>query len=297
MRAAQPALMHGGRPVGTMDVAGATPSVLALHGFGATPQEVELAVQVARDLGLRALAPLLPGHGLSVEELARTRWGDWRGAAEQALTELIREGGPVIAVGSSMGSLLALDLAASYPGEVVGVAAFAPPIRLPLLFPALPLAVLAALHIPDFSVPKAGPDILDANGRRSQVTYTRQPAYAGNEVRLAGRRVRARLSTIRCPALIAQGRHDHVCPVANARRVYAELGTPKLDKELVILPRSYHVITRDVDRGVLRTHLYAFVRRVALRARRAAAQGLQTPVEPYPPPARSVADSASTSSS
>jgi len=282
--------MWGGLAIGTLEAFGDAPGVLALHGFGATPQEVELVVNVARDLGLRALAPLLPGHGLSVEELARTSFEDWRGAAEAALREVAPGGAPAIVVGSSMGSLLALDLAASFPEKVAGVAALAPAIRLPWPFPSLALALVDGLRIPDFTIPKAAPDIRDAGGRASQVTYARQPAHAGNQVRLAGRRVRARLAEIRCPAFVAHGRHDHVCPVGNARRVYSELGTPSAEKELLILPRSYHIITRDVDRGLLRTRLFAYIKRVALAVRRRAALGRQAPVEPYPPAARSVAD-------
>lgn len=293
--ASDPRPMLGGLPVGTLEVPGAAPSVLALHGFGATPQEVDLVMQVARDLGLRGLAPLLPGHGLSVEELARTRWADWRAASEEALLELARGDSRVIVVGSSMGSLLALDLAASFPEHVVGVAALAAPIRLPWPFPSLALAVVTGLGLPDFSVPKAGVDILDAGGRHSQVTYARQPAYAGNDVRLAGRRVRSRLGDIRCPALVAHGRYDHVCPVGNARRVYAELGTPRSDKQLLILPRSYHIITRDVDRGLLRTHLYDFLNRVA-QGKRMGGRASQAPVDPYPPAARSVGERLSTRS-
>lgn len=291
-----PRVMLGGLPIGTLEASGASPAVLALHGFGATPQEVELAVKVARDLGLRALAPLLPGHGMSVQELARTRFSDWRAAAEQALMELVRDGGQVIVVGSSMGSLLALDLAASFPEHVAGVAALAPAIRLTWPFPSLGLALVSRLGIPDFTIPKSSPDIRDAGGRRSQVTYARQPAYAGNEVRLAGRRVRARLGEIRCPAFIAHGRHDHVCPYTNARRVYVELGTPRSEKELLILPRSYHIITRDVDRGVLRSRLYGFMKRVVSALGGARVSVTQLPVEPYPPAARPVSESVSTSS-
>jgi carboxylesterase len=257
--------MMGGVPLGTLDVRGASPSVLALHGFGATPQEVLLVVEVARDLGLRALAPLLPGHGLSVHDLAKTRWLDWRGAAERALVQLTSGGEPLIVVGMSMGSLLALDLAADFPEHVIGVGALAPAIRLGWPFPSLALAAVCGLGVPDFTLPKSRPDIRDAGPRRSQVTYASQPAYAGNEVRLAGRRVEARLGEVRCPAFVAHGQNDHVCPVSNARRVYAKLGTLAWEKELVILPRSYHIITRDVERGLLRGRLYRFMERVLQR--------------------------------
>lgn len=282
--------MMGGVPLGTQELLGAYPSVLALHGFGATTQEVSMVMDVARALGLRAVAPLLPGHGVSVSDLAQTRYADWFGAAERALGALIREGGSVIVVGSSMGSLLALDLAADHPRHVIGVAALAPATRLNWPFPSLALAVVCGLGIVDFTVPKSAPDIRDAEARRTQVTYEAQPAYAGNEVRLAGRRVESRLHEIRCPAFVAHGRHDHVCPVSNARRVYAKLGSPCWDKELLILPRSYHIITRDVERGLLRSRLHAFIERLALSERDRPARSAQLPVEPYPPVSRVESD-------
>jgi carboxylesterase len=274
--------MMGGIPIGTLDVPGARPSVLGLHGFGATPQEVQLVVDMARDLGLRALAPLLPGHGLSVQDLAQTRWLDWRKAAGQALQQLLSEGGTAIVVGSSMGSLLALDLAADFPGQVIGVGVLAPAIRL-WRFPTVALAVLCGLGIPDFSLPKSHADIRDATARSTQLTYAAQPMYAGNEVRLAGRRVRRRLGEIRCPAFVAHGQHDHVCPVSNAHEVYAGLGTPAWAKELLILPRSYHIITRDVERELLRSRLQSFVERVMLVQPGVSNSRAQRPVEPYPP--------------
>lgn len=264
--------MMGGAPLGTLDVPGAGPAVLALHGFGATPQEVQLVVEIARELGLRALAPLLPGHGSSVHDLARTRFRDWHGAAERALAELGREHEQVIVVGSSMGSLIALDLAADHPERVAGVGVLGSPIRLPWPFPSLALALVELLDIPDFTLRKTGPDILDPEARRTQVTYSEQPVHAGNDVRRAGRRVEGRLAEVRCPAFVAHGRRDRVCPVRNARRVYAQLGTLPWRKELLILERSHHIITRDVERAQLRAHLSAFIQGIAARA----------PAEPLP---------------
>jgi carboxylesterase len=300
--------MIGGVPLGTLEATGAAPGVLGLHGFGATPEEVRMIVELARELGLRALAPLLPGHGQSVHALAVSRWSDWRRGAEAGLDALLKAGaGPVIVVGSSMGSQLALELAADRPDDVLAIGILASPIRLRWPFPALGLQLMAALGLPDFALPKAGVDIRDAVQRHTQVTYDAQPAYAGNELRLAGRRLEARLGEIRCPAFIAHGRRDHVGPVNNARRVYAGLGTPAWEKELLILPRSYHIITRDIERGQLRMHLHRFLSRVLplSRAQRAAeapgagAEGgarPQRPVDPYPPAALPVSDRLSASS-
>jgi carboxylesterase len=259
----QRSAMLGGPPLGTMLASGESPAVLALHGFGATTQEVGMVVGIARQLGLAACAPLLPGHGSSVHDLARTRYADWRGAAERALRELAEKHAPVIVIGSSMGSLLALDLAADFPRLVAAVGVLGCPIRLGWPWPSLALAAVQLLRVPDFTLRKSGPDIRDAAARGTQVTYSEQPAHAGNDVRLAGRRVEGRLRAVRCPALVAHGRHDHVCPVRNARLVYEALGTPPAQKELLILERSYHIITRDLERELLAARLTGFIERTA----------------------------------
>jgi pimeloyl-ACP methyl ester carboxylesterase len=153
------------------------------------------------------------------------------------------------------------------------------PIRLRWPYPSLALAAMARLRLPDFTVRKSGPDILDPEARRTQVTYEEQPARAGNEVRLAGRRVEARLGRVRCPAFVAHGRRDRVCPVNNARVVFAKLGTPAGQKELLLLDRSHHIITRDLERGILRSRLLGFMQRVARQHR---APSHATPVSAVP---------------
>jgi len=172
---------------------------------------------------------------------------------------------PVIVAGLSMGSLLTLELSLLYPEQVAGIVLLAPATRLAWPHPGLGLAIASALGLPDFVVPKRAPDIRDARQRRQQRTYSAEPFLAGNEVRLAGKRLSQELGKIRCPAFVAHGAKDHVCPVRNAYRVHAALGTPSEDKELVILPRSYHIITRDVERALLRARIQAFLFRLAAR--------------------------------
>jgi pimeloyl-ACP methyl ester carboxylesterase len=175
--------------------------------------------------------------------------------------------------------LIALDLAADFR-EVVGVGVLGCPIRLRWPYPSLALAAMALLRIPDFTVRKSAPDILDPEARRTQVTYSEQPAHAGNDLRLAGRRVEGRLGEVSCPAFVAHGRADRVCPVNNAKIVHAKLGTPARDKELLILERSHHIITRDLERDALRSALARFMERVAARSGARETSGLAEPGRP-----------------
>jgi carboxylesterase len=254
-----------GALVGTGDpsprsVAGRSPAVLALHGYGGTALEVELVVDAAREVGLRAYAPLLPGHGTHASELARTGFDDWYGAAERAFDH-VREGAPAIVVGFSMGSLLAAHLAHRRARDVVAIGMLSNATRLGFPMPDLVLRALDRLGLGNFSVPKVGADIADPEARRTHSTYGLQAANGGIEVLRAGERTEAILPRVHCPAFIAHGERDHVCPASNAARVARLIGSS--DKTLLMLPRSFHIATRDYDKKLLYDGLVGFLRKVS----------------------------------
>lgn len=234
---------------------GREPPVLALHGFGGTPQEIELAVEVARKYRLRYHAPLLPGHGTTVEELAQCKYADWLSAAQAALRALT-DRGPALVAGISMGSLLALQLAATFPDKVLGVAVLANAATLSWPFPAWGLAAVSGLGLRNFNVLKPWSDIADPIERRRHLTYKAQPTAAAVEVWRAGPNVRALLPDVRAPLLILHGERDRICPVNNANLVAREVGSQ--DVRVVVLPRSRHIVTRDVERPVVHRELSEF---------------------------------------
>jgi carboxylesterase len=248
--------LRGARKPVELAVAGNGPPILAFHGFGASAFDMELLVEVASELGLAALAPNLPGHGTHVRELAQMRFGDWAGGVDSALA---RVEPPAIVAGLSLGSLLALDLALREPASVKALILLANAIRLATPFPGWGLELAVRLRFPDFLVPKRASDIGDLEARESQVTYSADPVLAASEVHRAGKRLFARLSEVRCPTLLIHGARDRVCPVSNAWRVAEQLGTD--DVRVVVLPRSHHILTRDVEREVARREISQFVKR------------------------------------
>jgi carboxylesterase len=236
---------------------GRAPAVLALHGFGGTPQEVALVVDVARELGLHAEAPLLPGHGQRVADLAALRFPTWLEAAEQHYQRLA-ERGPVLVTGLSMGALLALHLAAAHPETTAGVVAMANAVWLKSPFPTLAMKLADRLRIPDFWLPKSGPDLGDREQRALHLTYNAQPVRAAISLLRAGESFSAELHRVKAPTLILHGALDQVTPVSNAWRVAVRLGTTK--KRVVIFPRSHHILTRDVEREAVRCEIVQFLR-------------------------------------
>ena len=250
--------MRGSRVPSHIFAEGQTPHVLAIHGFGGSPFEMEVVADTARELGLGVRCPLLPGHGTSVFELSRMRFGDWSLAVDAALAQLTR---PAIVVGLSLGSVLALDLALREPQAVRGLVLLANAVWLRAPFPRWGLELVDRLRIPDFWAPKGQPRLGDAEAQATHVSYRSDPVHSAVAVLRAGKRVRERLDEIRCPTLILHGARDALCPVSNAWRVGEAIGAE--DKRVVILPRSHHIITRDVEREAVRRDLREFFTRFA----------------------------------
>lgn len=232
----------------TQRVAGRGPGLLALHGFGGTPVEVQLMLDVATDLGLQACAPCLPGHGTSPKDLAQTGFADWIRGAEQALSELYVSAGrkPLVVTGLSMGSLLALELALRHPDRVRCLVLMANALWLRSPFPSLALSLAERLRVRDFQMPKLASDLGDPEVRRSHLTYASQPVHAAIDLQREARRLRDRLDQVRCPTFLVHGARDRLCPAENADR--AARAMVNAETRVLILPRSRHIVTRDVER-------------------------------------------------
>lgn len=84
--------------------------VLLLHGFAGNPDEVKPLRDFLTERGCRVECPLLSGHGETKTELSKTTHEDWIMSAEQAYHRLSKECGCIVAVGFSMGGLLAVNL-------------------------------------------------------------------------------------------------------------------------------------------------------------------------------------------
>ena len=71
-------------------------------------------------------------------------------------------------------------------------------------------------------------------------------------------RLRRQLPSIIMPALVIAAHHDHVVPVRDGREAYNLLGSER--KNLVVLPHSFHAVTKDVERHVVSKHVIEFCR-------------------------------------
>jgi carboxylesterase len=235
-------------------------AVLLLHGFTGSPWDLRPLGEALARAGYRAVCPLLPGHGEDGGELPGYTEQHWEEAAEAALRQLVLEAqGPVHVVGFSMGALLALVLAANHRGRVRSLSLLAPALRLA----DAPSSWLRRFRFLPFErvrpwVTKDSTDIRDPAVRALAPLMPRWPlGWIRNFWRLQERAEEV-APGIRVPALLVAADHDAVVSLEGVRLLAARL--PAM-RRLVRLPRSGHVIPRDVDAARAEQELLAFLSR------------------------------------
>jgi carboxylesterase len=231
---------------GTIDLAGDEGrAVFLLHGFGDTPQTLaELAAHLnARGYTVRA--PLLPGHGRTLREFARSGADEW---VEFARTEFarFRERHPDAALaGLSMGGALASIVAAESPG-LPALALVSPYVSMPTTIRRFavmhPLVSLVAPYV-------AGGgerSIHDAEQKARNLGYGCCTPRLVSELLAVVVRARRALPAVAAPTLVVQSRLDNRIPPEAAERSFGLIGAA--EKRLVWTERGGHVLTVDEGR-------------------------------------------------
>jgi carboxylesterase len=227
---------------------------LLLHGYTSTPQSLQGLGAALADVGFEVEAPLLPGHGTAVEDLLPRRWADWVGAAEEAWDKLSARHERTVVAGLSMGGTLATWLAASRPG-VAGMICVNPSVDPPVeSFRELLRAFLDAGHV---CVPGPANDVSEPGTR--EVAYPLWPIEPMLSLFEAQDDLVGRLAAVTCPVLIVTSAHDHVVHPVSSDVLAAGVAGPV---ERVILERSFHLATLDVERDVLEAAVVDFALRV-----------------------------------
>ena len=249
-----------GLDVGEFSFDGSGASALLIHGLTGSPYEMRYLGERIAQSGFRARGVCLAGHGGSPEDLARTGFEDWYRSAEQGFDELRSHGDPMVAVGLSMGAVLAARLACERSNEVAGVAMLASAFYLNRSAEfALAIARRFRPFVRRLNIAGDGPDIADPETRRVYPRVTLMPVAAALELKRLSECVRAKLGNIRGPAIIMHSRQDHVCPYRrNVPFLMRRLAVS--DKRLVTLEESFHVVTVDRERERVAGEVLTFIK-------------------------------------
>ncbi|MEA3308749.1 MAG: alpha/beta fold hydrolase [Chloroflexota bacterium] len=237
---------------------GGTTGVLLIHGYTGTPREMRRLADYLHARGLTVSAPLLPGHGQTLDAMNHHGWREWVAGAEAAYTELQERCERVVVGGLSMGSLLTIWLGAHHP-ELAGIALYAPALwsrrRKILLTPLLRYFVQS-------TAPKIKTDLEQRLSPESWGGgFAREPIPAAAELWQLQRRARQLLSQITVPALVVHSQSDQTiqarCGPETLRRLQSS------DIEALRLERSGHLVTAGSEWEKVAAISYRFVERYA----------------------------------
>jgi carboxylesterase len=227
-------------PVGQANAA-----ALCLHGLTGTPYEVRPIAEELVARGIRARGIWMAGHNGTVQDLAATSQEEWVGLAKQELDRLRADHAKVFLVGVSMGGLVSLRLAETEP--VDGLVVVGTPL---VLAPPVP-QLLPLLRLFQSERPKQGAGIEEPEARLRHPRFPAMPLASVSQLIQLQARVLAELRRVEAPILVAHGRLDQTARPRDAKRIIAEVATPEVDRELLLLQRSGHVATVDYDGRML----------------------------------------------
>jgi len=225
--------------------------VMVVHGFAGTPHSVMPITTAVHAAGYATVAPQLPGHGTTVDDLARRTWGDWLGDLGEVADDLSRRCDGIAIIGQSMGGTLALQLA-TMRADVRGIATINAVTQ-----PADPDVIE---HLEDMIErgkmlqPAGDPDIRDPHSHDS--AYAELPRTALLQMTVGAGAVFDVLADVTVPVMVVTSDHDAVVDPANSHAIASRVSGPVTRLRLA---NSAHIAALDMDRDLLCDELLSWL--------------------------------------
>ncbi|AJE87266.1 esterase [Streptomyces albus] len=227
---------------------------LILHGFTGSPQGLRPQAEAFAAAGYTVEMPLLPGHGTTVEDMAKYGWADWTKAVDAAYRDLAARCDSVVVLGLSMGGALTLWLAWEHP-EIAGIVLVNPFVE-PDDFTEMARTATDLLAEGSEFLPGVGNDIADPEA--TELAYTSTPVRCLLSLIGGMRAHKKRLPGTLVPTLLLHSVQDHIIPPGSSALLTERLGGPV---ELVELTRGFHVATIDLDKQEINERALEFAAR------------------------------------
>lgn len=216
-------------------------AILLTHGFTSTPFAMRELGRILYEAGHDTQGLLLPGHGTVPEDLHSVRHSDWIHAVYNAAQSLRKRYARVFLCGQSLGGCLSLLVSTLTP--VDGIVTISAGYRLSWW---KVLGVRLQSTWKPFIRKEDGPGIRDPEAKQTEIHYDRMSSHAILELNQVLTAMRGRLRYVTSPLLLIHAKEDHTFPRAHQDRIARAVASRRVER--ILLPRSYHVATLDVDK-------------------------------------------------
>ena len=195
--------------------------------------------------GWAVRAPLLPGHGRTLDAFSRSGADEWLEAARAELAVLTGQHQRVVVVGLSMGGALAVLLAADRP-RIDALVLIAPYLAMPIVTRTVArMHRLVAVFFPVIAG-RGAKSVRNPDESARNLAYGKTTPRLLSELLRVVRRAWAALPRVTTPTLYIQSHFDNRLPPAVAARAFARLGAAR--KRLEWIDEGTHIITVDFGR-------------------------------------------------
>ena len=257
--------------------------VLLLHGLTGSPTELGYLAYSLRHRGGHSVhCPRLVNHGQPLAVLARTTWRQLYSSAKEAFIEARGAARakrvPLVVGGLSLGAILSLMLAAEFPDDVAGATCLSPTLfydgwNVPWYCRLIPLVNYTPLKYFSYFRESAPFGLKDEELRRKMAAqygkmslrdsagaaslgYAHFPVRLFCEMQPLIAQCKRMLPKVTSPVLLIQAANDDMTGPRNSEFIRDRVGSAQ--SELVLLKKSYHVVSADLERAAVADHLQRF---------------------------------------
>ncbi|MCD6234993.1 MAG: alpha/beta fold hydrolase [Candidatus Marinimicrobia bacterium] len=221
----------------TYSLPGKQAALLILHGFTGNPIVLKRIARHIHKEDIAIEAPLLPGHGGTVEEINSATMEQWINTVDKTFIHLKKQHTHVFVMGYSLGSLLALELAS---GRTLSG----------IILLSTALKFTRSQHLRQMIAEDTRPlipldEIFDKEDPQRLQGYEMWPALGFCEVLRLSHRVRRRLQNIHAPVLACHGQKDTLTPPENLDYLKNNIGSHYVETHL--LEKSHHRVVAGPD--------------------------------------------------
>lgn len=196
------------------------PGILLIHGFTSHHASLDAILPELDRLRLAYDYRMLSGHGTTPKDLANIRWVNWQADVEAAYRRLRQQHDQVVVVALSMGTVLAIELAAHHHNHVAGLVLLSPAVM--FKNPLSPFTPLVSTILPRFPFPVQDAFSSKIYADRCQgYRWFPTKSYASFWERT--KTIWTDVPSVKCPVRIIQSHADKIADPRGAQRIYDAL--------------------------------------------------------------------------
>ena len=228
---------------------------LLIHAFAGTPINTMPIAEIIMKYGFSVYAPLLRGHGTSIDDLEKATYLDWIQDVKNAYEKLKRSGCKEILVyGHSLGGLLALNIAENEP-DIKAVLPFSTPIRVH------DSSIYYQWRFPHPRFRAFPSHDTDSESSSNNVSsYDSYPVAKQKDVCILMKMVEKNLEKIKCPMLVLQSKKDELVRTKSAWIICERTNAKR--KEILLLKESGHNFIYGPETDRIETKIHSFLHNI-----------------------------------